>query len=89
MAARKAAAKRATKKVQAHEHFHADGSLWAKGQLLDGVMVGQWEWFRKDGSLMRAGSFENGDQVGTWTTYAADGRVVKVTEMKRKVARKA
>lgn len=69
------------KKAQVHEHFHKDGSLWARGELTDGVMTGYWEWFRRDGSLMRSGSFERGEQVGEWTTYDRRGRVVKVTRM--------
>lgn len=70
------------KKPTPHEHFHKDDTLWARGQLTNGVMTGYWEWFRKDGSLMRSGSFENGVQVGEWTTYDKTGRVVKVTRMK-------
>ncbi len=57
--------------------------MWAKGQMLDGVMTGYWEWFRKDGSKMRSGTFEEGEQVGEWTTYDRDGNIVKVTQMKR------
>ena len=68
-------------KPQEHLHYHKDGSLWAKGQMLDGVMVGYWEWFRKDGTKMRSGSFESGEQVGEWTTYDKHGKVVKVTKM--------
>jgi antitoxin component YwqK of YwqJK toxin-antitoxin module len=60
--------------------YHKDGSLWAKGKMLDGVQVGYWEWYRKDGSLMRTGSFSAGEQVGTWTTYHRDGHVVKETD---------
>jgi antitoxin component YwqK of YwqJK toxin-antitoxin module len=76
------ARKKSTKKV--HEHFHKDGSLWARGELQDGVMEGYWEWFRKDGSLMRSGSFAHGVQVGEWKTYRVDGSIVKVTTMKPK-----
>lgn len=65
-----------------HEHFHKDGSLWARGELTRGVMNGYWEWFRTDGSLMRSGSFDRGVQIGTWTTYDRGGRVVRVTQMK-------
>lgn len=65
-------------------HYHKDGTLWAKGQTIGGVMTGYWEWYRKDGSKMRTGYFEDGKQVGEWSTYAGDGRVVKVTVMKRK-----
>lgn len=69
---------------QEHLHYHKDGSLWAKGQMLEGVMVGYWEWYRKDGSIMRSGSLENGEQVGEWTTWDKQGEVVKVTRMKPK-----
>lgn len=50
-------------------HFHKDGSIWAKGQSIDGVQTGYWEWFRKCGVIMRSGNFDNGVQVGDWTTY--------------------
>lgn len=62
--------------------YHKDGSVWAKGQSLDGTMTGYWEWFRKDGTKMRSGSFDNGVQVGDWTTYDKNGEVYKVTKMK-------
>jgi len=61
---------------------HKDGSLWAKGQIVEDEMQGYWEWFRKDGSIMRSGSFEKGRQTGDWTTYDAFGKVVKVTKKK-------
>ena len=63
---------------------HKDGSVWAKGQMINGVMTGYWEWFRKDGTRMRSGYLENGEQVGQWTTYDKNGKVVKVTTMKGK-----
>ena len=66
--------------------YHADGSLWAKGQLKAGKMHGYWEWFRKDGTVMRSGHFENDVQCGEWTTYDRKGKVYKVTVLK---ARKA
>ena len=61
---------------------HKDGSLKAKGQVIDDVLTGYWEWFRKDGTKMRSGYFDNGKQVGEWTTYDDKGKVVKVTKMK-------
>jgi antitoxin component YwqK of YwqJK toxin-antitoxin module len=73
--------RRAAKKA---EHLHKDGSIWAKGEMTDGVMTGYWEWFRKDGTRMRTGYFDNGEQVGEWTTYDKHGKVVKVTTMKPK-----
>jgi antitoxin component YwqK of YwqJK toxin-antitoxin module len=73
--------------AEAHEHFHKDGSLWARGELTGTVMTGYWEWFRKGGTLMRSGSFTKGEQTGEWTTYDKTGRVVKVTLMKSKKKR--
>ena len=61
---------------------HNDGTIKAKGHVIDDVLTGYWEWFRKDGTKMRSGFFENGKQVGEWTTYDDKGRVVKVTKMK-------
>ena len=64
------------------EKLHRDGSLWARGQTLDGVFTGYWEWFRKDGTRLRSGHFDNGEQVGEWTTYDAKGEPYKVTRMR-------
>jgi antitoxin component YwqK of YwqJK toxin-antitoxin module len=71
-------------KSKEHLHYHKAGTLWAKGQLLNGNMVGYWEWYRKDGSRMRSGYFVLGEQIGEWTTYDKTGAVVKVTKMKPK-----
>jgi antitoxin component YwqK of YwqJK toxin-antitoxin module len=71
-------------RTKEHIHYHKDGTIWAKGRIVDGVMTGYWEWFRKDGSIMRSGHFEKGVQVGEWTTYDKNGKVVKVTTMKPK-----
>jgi hypothetical protein len=62
------------------ERFHADGTPWARGFLLDGEEHGDWEWFRSDGSRSRTGTFDRGTQVGLWVTYDRDGRVVGRTE---------
>ena len=67
-----------------HIEYHKDGTVWAKGQMCEGVPCGYWEWFRKDGTKMRSGTFENGVQVGNWTTYDRQGEVYKVTIMKPK-----
>lgn len=71
-------------KPAAHTHYHKDGSLWARGQTLDEIPTGYWEWFRKDGVRMRSGYFLNGEQVGEWTTYDKTGAVYKVTTVKSK-----
>ncbi len=59
--------------------YHKDGSIWSKGEMVDGVPDGYFEWFRKDGTKMRSGYFKNGKQVGEWTTYDKKGNVYKVT----------
>lgn len=69
-----------------YTEYHRGGSVWARGQKLDGVATGYWEWFRKDGTIMRSGTFENGEQVGEWTTYDKSGKVYKLSRMKRKKA---
>jgi hypothetical protein len=75
-----------TKPIEHIQHLK-DGSLWAKGQTLDGVATGYWEWFRRDGVKMRSGHFEKGEQVGEWTTYDKTGAVYKVTKMKPKATK--
>ncbi len=70
-----------------HLQYHKDGTLWARGPMLDGQPSGYWEWFRKDGTKLRSGHFEAGEQVGEWTTYDKTGAVYKVTMIKRKAAR--
>ena len=50
-----------------------------KGEYLDGLMHGYWEFYRADGSLMRTGSFDREKQVGVWKTFARDGALVKET----------
>lgn len=62
-----------------HVERHSDGSVWGKGDLVDGLQEGYWEWFRKDGTKMRSGYFDKGKQVGMWTTYDKQGRTYKVT----------
>ncbi|MBL9174535.1 MAG: hypothetical protein JNL10_13445 [Verrucomicrobiales bacterium] len=75
-----------TRKASPRDHieYHKDGSVWARGQTVNGVPTGYWEWFRLDGTRMRAGYFENGEQAGDWTTYDKKGQVYKVTRMKPK-----
>jgi len=70
--------------LKEHIQYHKDGSVWAKGQNLNGVPTGYWEWFRLDGTMMRSGHFENGEQTGEWITYDKNGKKYKVTNMKPK-----
>ncbi len=75
-------------KLEAHIQHHKDGSLWVKGQALDGLPTGFWEWFRKNGVRMRSRFFERGEQAGEWTTYDQSGAVYKVTTIKPKAKAK-
>ncbi len=67
-----------------HIEYHKDGSVWAKGSLVNGECHGYWEWFRKEGTKMRSGYFKNGKQVGKWTTYDREGKEFKVTSFDKK-----
>lgn len=62
-----------------HIEYHKDGSIWAKGDMLNGKMDGYWEWFRINGTKMRSGNFDNGKQVREWITYDKKGKVYKKT----------
>jgi antitoxin component YwqK of YwqJK toxin-antitoxin module len=53
-----------------------------KGEYLDGLMHGHWEFYRKDGSLMRSGEFNLEVQVGIWKTFDREGKLVKETKFK-------
>ena len=68
--------------ASSYNHYHKDGSIWAKGNHAKNKMDGYWEWFRKDGTKMRSGYFTNGVQTGKWTTYDQKGKVYKVTDFK-------
>ncbi|MBB3082653.1 toxin-antitoxin system YwqK family antitoxin [Geodermatophilus sabuli] len=63
-----------------HEERHRNGSLRARGPVVDGKPHGYWEWFRLDGTMLRSGSFAAGEPVGEWTTYDASGAPYKVTD---------
>jgi hypothetical protein len=63
------------------EKRHKDGSPWVRGQTLDDLPTGYWEWVRKDGTRLRSGHFLKGEQVGEWTTYDKAGEIYKVTRM--------
>jgi antitoxin component YwqK of YwqJK toxin-antitoxin module len=69
-------------RITPFEKRHRDGTLWARGQTLDNLPTGYWEWFRKDGTRLRSGHFDAGEQVGEWTTYDRRGAVYKVTRMR-------
>ncbi len=67
-----------------HIEYHKDGSVWAKGNMINGECDGYWEWFRTDGTKMRSGYFKNGKQTGKWTTYDKTGKEFQVTSFDKK-----
>ena len=62
-----------------HVERHRDGSIRARGPVVDGQPDGYWEWFRLDGTLLRSGSFDRGRQTGEWITYDTSGVPYKRT----------
>ena len=62
-----------------HIERHRDGSLRARGPVVDGQPDGYWEWFRLDGTKLRSGTFQRGRRVGEWTTYDHRGEPYKVS----------
>lgn len=77
------------KKEEDRTVYHKDGSIWAKGKMLNGDCHGYWEWFREDGTKLRSGTFDQGEQIGEWITYDKTGAVYKVSQMKKKSAEKS
>jgi hypothetical protein len=63
-----------------HVERHRDGSVRARGPVVDGHPDGYWEWFRLDGTKLRSGHFDRGRDVGEWITYDRSGAPYKVTD---------
>ncbi|WP_244443798.1 hypothetical protein [Candidatus Nitrosotenuis uzonensis] len=61
-----------------HVEYHKDGSILAKGNKINGVLVRYLEWFRKDGKKIRSGRFKNGEKSGEWITYDKNGKPYKL-----------
>jgi len=52
---------------------HADGSIKAQGQTLDGKPHGRWTHYHENGGLHQYGSFDKGEPLGTWYKYDKNG----------------
>ncbi len=70
--------------MKKHIIYHKDGSVWAKGNMIDGECDGYWEWFRKDGTKMRSGYFLKGKQAGKWITYDKNENVYRISNLDKK-----
>ena len=49
--------------LEQFEHRHKGGTIRARGQTLNGILTGYWEWFRTDGTKLRSGYLQNGEQL--------------------------
>jgi hypothetical protein len=63
-----------------HVERHRDGSVRARGPVVEGHPDGYWEWFRLDGTRLRSGHFDRGRDVGEWITYDRSGAPYTVTD---------
>lgn len=59
--------------------YHKAGTIFAKGQMLEGKTHGHWKWYRRDGTMKRSGFFDKGKRVGKWITYDETGKPYKET----------
>lgn len=48
---------------------YPNGTPTAKGQLVNGVPVGKWEYFYPDGGVKAVGEYANGKKIGFWVEY--------------------
>ena len=62
-----------------HTERHRDGSIRARGQVVNRQPDGCWEWFRRDGTMLRSSHFDQGRQTRGWTTYDTSGAPYEVT----------
>jgi hypothetical protein len=62
-----------------HEERRRDGSLRARGRVVDGQPGGHREWFRLDGTRLRSGWFDRGRATGEWTTHDTSGAPYETT----------
>ena len=61
--------------------YYRDGSVWARGWLLDDKPVGFWTFYRIDGSKLRTGYFRDGVEAGKWTYFDRVGNVQRVEQL--------
>ena len=61
--------------------YYRDGSIWARGWVLDDKPVGFWAFYRIDGTKLRTGYFREGVEAGKWTHYDHGGNVQRVEEL--------
>lgn len=59
-----------------HQSTWPDGSLEARGHVLEGERVGEWELYAPGGVLLEVISYEAGVRHGSWRAYAESGALV-------------
>lgn len=77
------------KKLEVHDDYtikyHANGkTIWSKGEIIEEMPDGYWEWYRTDGTIKRSGYFKMGEPVGEWITYDSQGVKYKTTNRDKK-----
>lgn len=61
--------------------YYRDGSVWARGWILEDKPVGYWTFYRIDGTKLRTGYFRDGVEAGKWTYFDRVGNVQKVEHL--------
>jgi antitoxin component YwqK of YwqJK toxin-antitoxin module len=63
--------------------YNLDGVKEGEGELLDGLMSGNWQFFHPDGKKQAEGQLENGKRNGLWKFYGPDGSLNEETLFKK------
>lgn len=59
-----------------HQSTWPDGTLEARGHVLEGERVGEWELYSPGGVLVEVIAYEAGVRHGSWRAYAESGALV-------------
>ena len=62
-------------KKRPYEKFYENGQLEQKGNLINKVPNGLWEWFHKNGQLEQRRAYNNGEMDGLWESYYENGQL--------------
>jgi hypothetical protein len=65
-----------------HVERHRDGSVRARGPVVDGEPDGHWEWFRLDGTMLRSGCLDRAGRPANGRPATCPVRRNKVTTVK-------
>lgn len=54
-----------------------DGTVAAKGFLVDSKKTGYWEWYRTDGTIKQSGYYSDDDPVSIWMIHDEVGKPMR------------